>query len=112
MAKLVALQRLQEGWSGAGSRPIHPDVISAYSTFVEPFGVHVPLDLEPIALEDGGIALEWDRDEFHFEVEIRANGSLYLCRLGATEDDDDDRTYENFDAESLKEFYETGSLGE
>lgn len=111
MAKLGQLTALAPGWNGPGTLPPSEQAINNYRSLLTAVGTQdVTVDLEPVALEDGGIRLEWQRADADYIAEIETGGGMYLCILRPDASEDDDRELERFDPMALARFFKSGSF--
>lgn len=104
MAKLVTIERLQDGWDGPGSLAVKPIAFQGYRDLVDRF-LQVPVELEPMPTPRGGLRMEWDRGEYSYVAEIEGDGGMFLCAIGPTESDDYELELEKFDVQKLLDLY-------
>ena len=109
MAELETLRNLVPGWDGDGSLPIPGETFDRYLRFVRLVPFDRLADAEPFGTRDSALRMEWDRGEESFSAEIQADGSLYLCRLAADPDDDEDLEIP-FDHDVLMSFFRSGTI--
>ena len=79
--RLAALSALKADWDGAGTKPIDPRVLAAVRAFIAgtPHAVNRYLFIAPG--RDGGLQLEWHRDQRGLEMEWTPNGRFGVLEI-------------------------------
>ncbi|WP_419551427.1 hypothetical protein [Candidatus Poriferisodalis sp.] len=93
--RLRGFLELPENWNGYGEQRINHRAVNGALGLLESLGPHIA---KPIAspLPDGGVQMEWIRDRFELEVEVRAGMPLALFFVDGdgNETDQDDASRE------------------
>jgi hypothetical protein len=89
------LEALHDGWRGPGSLAPSNAARDFYGAVIKVLNPGFLLDAEPAPTPDGGIQMEWDRDEFSYTVEITREGNLVVDVFAADEADDVEFTITN-----------------
>lgn len=110
--KLALLRKLEPGWAGMDSIPPTTGALAKYESFLATVGYRRTTELEPIALENGGIRMEWANPSASFVAEIEASGGMYFCRLPNDGGDDRDAEVAEFSAVALARFFAEGTWSE